>query len=169
MHELVADVVVEVVALALHGVLNAVLDGQQAEEEEQVVVEGSLAALFLVLGELNGGEDPLVYVAPAGPRANVDRDDLFHLGVVHALLGLFGVSDLLEVGPRLEVGFDVGLEPLHVQRLPVFDEDDEGVHLLLLAVADALEEDFEDLLVKALSERADGGDEALPLRGFQYA
>ena len=169
MHELVADVVVEVVALALHGVLNAVFDGQQAEEEEQVVVEGSLAALFLVLGELNGGEDPLVYVAPAGPRANVDRNDFLHLGIVHALLGLFGVSDLLEVGPRLEVGFDVGLEPLHVQRLPVFDEDDEGVHLLLLAVADALEEDFEDLLVKALSERADGGDEALPLRGFQYA
>lgn len=38
MHELIADILVEVVALALHGVLDAVFYGEQSEEEEQVVV-----------------------------------------------------------------------------------------------------------------------------------
>lgn len=34
MHELIADILVEVVALALHGVLDAVFYGEQSEEEE---------------------------------------------------------------------------------------------------------------------------------------
>lgn len=161
-HQLIVDILVEVVALALHGILDAVFYGEQSEEEEQVVVQGFFAGVFLVFGELYGGEDPLVYVAPAGSRANVDRDHFLHLMVVHTLLCLFGVRYLLQVCPRLEVRFDVGLQSFHVQRFPVFDEDDQGIHLFLFAVADTLEEDLEDLFVETLSEAANGGDEALP-------
>ena len=61
--ELVCDVLVEVVALALHGIFDAILDGEQSEEEEEAVVEVLLARLTLVFGELDGRQDPLVDVA----------------------------------------------------------------------------------------------------------
>lgn len=38
MHKLVADVLIYAVALALHRVFYAVFDGQQTEDEKQVVV-----------------------------------------------------------------------------------------------------------------------------------
>lgn len=38
MHELVTDILIEVVALPLHWVFDAVLYGEQTEEEEKVVV-----------------------------------------------------------------------------------------------------------------------------------
>lgn len=78
----------------------------------------------MVFGELDGGEDPLVYVASPGSGTNVDRDHFFHLGVVHTFLCLFGVRYLLQVIPSLEVRFDVGLQSLHVKRLPILDEND---------------------------------------------
>lgn len=67
MVEFVGDVAIEVVGLSLHGVLDAILDGEQSEEEEQTVVETLLAAFSLVLRELDGGEDPLVDVTAVGP------------------------------------------------------------------------------------------------------
>lgn len=88
----------------------------------------------------------------------MDRDHFLHFMVVHTFLCLFGVRYLLQVIPSLEVRFDVGLQSLHVKRLPILDENDKGVHFFLLAIADAFEEDLEDLFVEALSERANGGD-----------
>lgn len=91
MHELIGDVLVEVVGLALHGVLDAVLDGQQSEQEQQAIIETFLTALLLVFGELDGREDPLVYVAPVGTRTHLQGYCLLDLGEVDAFTGILGL------------------------------------------------------------------------------
>lgn len=146
-HEFVGDVVVEVVGLALHGVLDAVVDGQQAEEEQQAVVEALLAALLLVFGKLDGGQDPLVDVAPIGAAPHVQRNHLLHFGIMHALPRLLALCDVLEVVPGLEVGLDVWLHARHIEAPPVLDEDHQAVLLLALSILDALVEYLENLLV----------------------
>jgi hypothetical protein len=52
-HQLVGNVTIDGVTLALHRVFDAVLDSQESEQEEEKVVQALLAGLFLVFGELN--------------------------------------------------------------------------------------------------------------------
>jgi hypothetical protein len=97
--QLIRDVLIEVVALALHWVFDAVFDSQQSKQEEKAVVEVLLAGLTLVLRELDGRKDPLIDVAAVWSRTHVQRNQFFHFGIVHALTGRFAVCHLLQVLP----------------------------------------------------------------------
>lgn len=82
----------------------------------------------------------------------MQRDQFFHLRVMHTFLGSLSICHLLQIFPSLEVRLHVGLQSLHVQASPVLNKDNEAILLLLLTVFDALEEDFENLLVEAVPQ-----------------
>ena len=77
----------------------------------------------------------------------MQRNQLFHLGIINALTRRLAVCHLLQIFPSLKIGLNVGVEPLEIETAPILNENDQTVLLPPLPVLDAFEENLKDFLV----------------------